>query len=114
MGNGHRRCRAESLAIDLRRVFSNDLGISGDHPLAPDWERPVAFRFGNSGFLEKGQRTTARPDKNKIGLDRSLLSALFIADRHDPPFAVFGQIDDAMSEMGFAILLLPEPVAEIL
>jgi hypothetical protein len=94
-------------------VFFNDLGISGDHPLAPDWERPVAFRFGNSGFLEKGQRTTARPDENKIGLDRSLLSALFIADRDDPSFAAFGEIDDAMAEMSFAILLLPEPVAEV-
>ena len=113
MGNGHRWSRAESLAVDLRRVFFNDLGIPGDHPLTSDWKSPIAFRFGNTGFLEKGQRTTARPDEHKISLDHSLLSALFIAHGHDPSFALFGQIDNAMAEMSFAILLLPEPVAEI-
>ena len=114
MGDGHCWSRTESLPVDLRRVFGNDLGIRGDHPLASDWESSVAFRFGNSGFLKKGQRTPTRPDENKISLDRSLLSALFIAHGHDPSFTVFGQIDDAMAEMGLAILLLPEPVAEIL
>ena len=51
----------------------------------PAHRKPGATsRLGNPGFLQQGQRSAAGTDENKLGLDISVLTGLFIPNLQTP------------------------------
>jgi len=111
MGHGHRRRANSGLPIDFRVVPVNNLRLVTTQPLPAYGKTAKAFGFRNARLLQKGQRATPCPEKNKFRIDRPLRS-VFLVLNVNMPARIRAAIQSANSvgKINGDAVLLSEPV----
>ncbi|MNV47028.1 hypothetical protein D3C71_1388830 [compost metagenome] len=96
-------------------MLVSDFRVGGDQELTADREGTVAFGFGNAGFLQQRQRSTACTDKHEFGIHGGFFAVAVQIGHGDAPGVVGIALDvaDFMAQVQLEVRVFGQRVHQL-